>query len=100
MNYKIVCVLSVFLCSVNLFAQPVMLKNDPKRPVAKISKDLGITQAQFVACFNNVKPAPQGEKPTKAHERMNKAVLLPCLQKANDNISNDLLDHVMGKYRP
>ena len=77
-----------------------MLKNDPKRPVDEISKDLGVTQEEFVACFNNVQPVLKGETPTKEHERMNKAVLLPCLQEANEDITNDLLDEVMGKYRP
>ncbi|NQZ52003.1 MAG: hypothetical protein HRT95_18070 [Moritella sp.] len=97
---KVIRLFLVLFFSTSVLAQTPMLKNDPKRPVGKISKDLGVSQEQFVACFNNVKPAPQGEKPTKEHERMNKAVLLPCLQKANNNITNELLDKVMGKYRP
>ncbi|MBU6951497.1 MULTISPECIES: hypothetical protein [unclassified Hahella] len=96
-------ILALTLC---LFALPAlaaeapMLKNDPKRPVADISRELGVTPDQFVACFNDVHPVPQGQTPTKARERMNKSVLLPCLQQANPEITNDRLDQVMDKYRP
>ncbi|NOQ34511.1 MAG: hypothetical protein GQ569_01275 [Methylococcaceae bacterium] len=100
MYKKLIGTLATLLITTNVFAEPPQLKNDPKRPVDKISKDLGITEAQFIACFNNVKPAPKGEKPSKEKERMNKAVLLPCLQKANENISNEKLDEVMDKHRP
>lgn len=77
-----------------------ILKNDPKRPVADISRDLGITPEQFVACFDNVSPAPAGTRATGEREMANKAVLLPCLQQANPAITNDILDAVMDKYRP
>lgn len=79
---------------------PPMLKNDPQRPTDKISHDLGITQQQFIECFNNVQPAPKGEHPTGERQHMNKDVLLPCLQKYNPNITNNMLDTVMDKYRP
>jgi hypothetical protein len=81
-------------------AGPGMLNNDPNRPVAAIAADLDITADQFVACFNDVNPAPKGTNPTGAREKANKAILLPCLQEANPNISNNLLDQVMDKYRP
>lgn len=89
--------MNIFLSSA--LANPPMLKNDPKRPVDKISQELGITEQQFINCFNDVNPAPQGSQPTKQRERMNKAVLLPCLQRANPDITNDRLDQVMDKYR-
>lgn len=95
-----IAVLTLLLLSAVVSANIPMLKNDPNRPVGKISRDLGIMAAQFIACFNNVKPVAKGNKPTKQRERMNKAVLLPCLQKANRNITNDKLDKVMGRYRP
>lgn len=75
-------------------------ENDPKRPVAAIAADLDITPEQFVACFSNVRPAPQGTRPTRERERANKKILLPCLQKANPEITNARLDAVMDKYRP
>lgn len=81
-------------------AQPV-LKNDPNRPVDKISQDLGVTSEQFVACFNNVHPTPGGNRPESAERvHANKAVLLTCLQKANPKMTNDTLDSVMDRYRP
>ena len=76
------------------------LRNDPRRPVAAIAADLDIAPEQFVACFSNVRPAPQGVRATGTREHANKAVLLPCLQKANSSITNDRLDAVMDKYRP
>ena len=77
-----------------------MLPNDPKRPVDKISRDLDITPEQFVECFKDVNPAPQGERPTGERVHANKAVLLRCLQKANPDITNEKLDTVMDRYRP
>ena len=85
--------------SVSAEAQP-MLRNDPHRPVAAISHDLGVTPDQFVACFNDVNPAPKGTKASGAREHANKAILLPCLQRANPSITNDSLDVVMDRYRP
>jgi hypothetical protein len=77
-----------------------MMRNDPRRPVEQISRDLGVSPEQFVACFNNVNPAAQGTRPTSAQVLANKAVLLSCLQKANPSITNEKLDAVMDKYRP
>ena len=93
--FTLACTASVSQAADN---QPLK-RNDPKRPVDKIAAELNIEAEQFVACFMDVNPAPQGTTPTKAHERANKAILLPCLQSANPNITNDLLDEVMDRYR-
>ena len=101
MNYRFFSILLCCLFVSNAFAKPPPMKNDPKRPVKDISHDLGITSEQFVACFNNVKPTPGGARPESSQRvKSNKAVLLPCLQKANPLITNDLLDTVMDRYRP
>ncbi len=71
------------------------MRDDPKRPVTEIRRDLGVQSAEFRACFANVAPAPAGERP-----RSNKAKLLGCLQGANPKITNASLDAVMDKYRP
>jgi len=76
------------------------MKNDPKRPVHSIAKSLDITAAQFVACFNDVNPAPKGTKASGAREKANKDILLPCLQAANSEITNAKLDQVMDAHRP
>lgn len=76
------------------------MRDDPNRPVDKISRDLGVTPEQFRSCFSNVNPAPRGALPDGNQKRANKSVLLSCLQKANPSITNDSLDHVMDRYRP
>lgn len=81
-------------------AQPGMMKNDSKRPVGAISRDLGITEEQFVECFSDVNPAPPGQHPSGERQHANKDILLPCLQKYNSSITNEKLDAVMDKYRP
>ena len=90
----------VLVYAAGAIAAPALLRNDPKRPVAAISHDLGIKPEQFIACFDNVTPAPRGEHPTRDRTHANKAVLLPCLRKANPAITNEKLDAVMDKYRP
>lgn len=82
-----------------LLATSAHADNDPNRPTAKIAADLGVTQAQFIACFEPVRPEP-GKNPSGARQRANKALLLPCLQRANPSITNDRLDRVMDSYRP
>ena len=77
-----------------------ILKNDPNRPVAAISHDLGITSDQFVTCFNDVHPAAQGTHPTDTKVHTNKAHLLACLRGYNRAITNESLDQVMDRYRP
>jgi len=100
MSKKYLLLLTLTLFSSSIFAQK-MMKNDPKRPVGKISKDLGITSNQFVECFNAVRPTPGGHRPESGERiRSNKKILLSCLQKYNASINNDSLDTVMDKYRP
>jgi hypothetical protein len=85
----------IALCAVS----PALADNDPNRPTDKIAADLGIEEVVFIECFGPVNPEP-GKFPTGAQQRANKAILLPCLQRANPAISNDKLDAVMDKYRP
>lgn len=101
MKLRFLCfILCVSLIS-TAYANPPILKNDPKRPVDKISHDLGVTKAQFIECFSHVNPTPGGNRPESTQRvHANKSVLLPCLQKANPNITNDRLDAVMDRYRP
>jgi hypothetical protein len=77
-----------------------VLRNDPKRPVADISHDLGVQPSEFRGCFANVSPAPAGERPSAERTKSNKAKLLGCLKGANPKITNESLDAVMDKYRP
>lgn len=70
------------------------------RPTDKIAADLGVSEQQFIDCFSGVQPAQRGSHPSGDRQRMNKAVLLPCLQRANPAITNDSLDAVMDTYRP
>jgi len=98
---RYLCFIVFSTMAFSAYANPPVLKNDPKRPVDKISRDLGVTPEQFVACFNNVNPTPGGARPESTDRvHANKAVLLPCLQKANPNITNESLDEVMDRYRP
>ena len=92
-----ICVIAVLAGSFS--AQAAKLRNDPNRPTAAISADLGVTQDQFIACFWNVNPEENG-KPSGVKQQANKAILLPCLQKSNASITNDQLDRVMDKHRP
>ena len=97
---SVIVFFSVFT-SLSAFSAPPMLKNDPKRPVKDISHDLGVTEQQFVECFNHVNPTPGGNRPESTQRvHANKKVLLDCLKKANPSITNDSLDKVMDKYRP
>jgi hypothetical protein len=77
---KDILLVSATLCiSANAVAAQDLLTNDPHRPVESVSRDLGIKPEQFVACFQNVNPAPQGERPTTERVHANKAVLLGWL---------------------
>ncbi len=80
-------------------AEEFTTKNDlNRRPVRQIAGELGVKPQQFADCFALVEPA-KDFKPSKTRERANKAKLLPCLQAANAQITNDHLDRVMDKYR-
>lgn len=82
------------------FASAQTLRHDPNRPTDLISRDLGVSEIEFISCFSNVNPEQKGITPSGEKQRANKAVLLPCLQNANSAITNDLLDEVMDRYRP
>ena len=97
--FKILLFLSIVLVS-NEAISNTILSNDPNRPVAALSNDLGVSSDQFINCFNHVSPAPKGTHPTSQETTSNKAVLMPCLQKANPKITDASLNQVMDKYRP
>lgn len=89
--------LSVFILA--LMTSPVLADADPNRRTDRIAADLNIPEQVFKTCFLDVQP--DGDKrPSGERQRMNKAVLLPCLQAANPAITNDILDMVMDKHRP
>lgn len=101
MSYRLVSFLIGCFLINSVLADPPVLKNDPQRPVADISKDLGVSQDEFVSCFNNVKPTPGGGRPESAERvHSNKKVLLSCLKGFNTEITNESLDTVMDRYRP
>lgn len=80
-------------------AETFTSKNDlDKRPVAQIAAELGVEPQQFAECFARVTPAADFD-PSGERQHANKALLLPCLQAANPEITNDRLDAVMDKYR-
>ena len=73
--------------------------NDPNRPTGRIAADLGVSQEHFKKCFMPVNPE-RNKYPSRKKQRVNKAILLPCLQRANPAITNNKLDTVMDRYRP
>ena len=82
-----------------LMTAPVLADADPNRRTDLISAGLNISEEVFKTCFLDVQP--DGDKqPSGTRQRMNKSILLPCLQAANPAITNDMLDAVMDKYRP
>jgi hypothetical protein len=90
----------ILLIALTLAATSTAAQTRPgARPTDRIAADLGIPEATFISCFSNVHPDP-GHNPTGARQQANKAVLLPCLQAANPEITNDRLDAVMDRYRP
>lgn len=78
---------------------PAQVLNDPNRPVEAVARELGVTPLQFATCFAGVTPARTAAELDGERERDNKAVLLPCLQAINPDITNDRLDAVMDNYR-
>ncbi|WP_420333123.1 hypothetical protein [Roseibium sp.] len=90
---------NIFFALVFVLAVPAAADQDPNRPTDKIAADLNIEEAVFIECFKPVNPEPD-KYPSGPEQRTNKAILLPCLQKANPAISNERLDRVMDKYRP
>lgn len=91
---RIIVVLSFVMAGTAALAD-----RDPNRPTDKIAADLNVTEAVFLACFDPVDPAAN-KAPSGARQHMNKAKLLPCLQRANPSITNARLDAVMDRYRP
>lgn len=77
----------------------VALSQSGQRPTDLIAADLNVSEASFVQCFEDVRPA-KNKNPSGERQRMNKAVLLPCLQAENPEITNRMLDDVMDRYRP
>lgn len=69
------------------------------RPADLIAADLGIGEQVFITCFAGVHP-DAAHAPSAARQHANKAVLLPCLQAVNGDITNEVLDQVMDRYRP
>jgi len=101
MSYRLVSFLISCFFINSVLANPSVLKNDPQRPVEDISRDLGVTQDEFVSCFNNVNPTPGGARPESTERvQTNKKVLLSCLKGFNSEITNESLDRVMDRYRP
>lgn len=82
-----------------ILAPPAVADQDSNRPTDRIAADLEIAESVFIECFRPVSPEPD-KYPSGQQQRANKAILLPCLQKANPAISNERLDRVMDKYRP
>lgn len=78
---------------------PEQVLSDPNRPVEAVAGELGVTPLQFATCFAGVTPARSAAELDGERERDNKAILLPCLQAINPDITNDRLDAVMDKYR-
>jgi hypothetical protein len=99
-NMKTFFLLCIALTGEVTWAAGDVPRDDPKRPVDKISKDLNVQPEQFRQCFAGVSPAPEGQRPESQRTHANKAILLGCLQKANPAITNDSLDAVMDRYRP
>lgn len=82
-----------------LLATPAVADNDPNRRTDLVAADLHIPEQTFIDCFMDVQP--DGDKnPSGRRQKMNKAILLPCLQAANPSISNSMLDTVMDRHRP
>jgi hypothetical protein len=97
LNFKKIGLVFVVYISANVTAESDQLRNDPRRPMDAISRDLGITQEQFVTCFESVHPAKYGDRPTADRVHSNKAVLLGCLHKADGSITNEKLDEIMDR---
>lgn len=98
---KIALALPLLAVSIPAFAvsTPEAVLNDPNRPVTAIAAELDVTPLQFATCFAGVSPARTEAELNGQRERNNKAILLPCLQAINPDITNARLDMVMDKYR-
>jgi hypothetical protein len=70
-----------------------------QRPTDKISADLDIPEAVFVACFSRVLQE-KNHSQSGIQQRVNKAILLLCLQKSKSSTTTERLDTVIDSYRP
>jgi hypothetical protein len=91
-------VTGIVLIAATADAQPT--REDVRRVMGEMSRDLGVTAQQLVGCFRNARDTLQAAEPGPERDEARNAVLLPCLQKTNPAITDDSLDAVMGKYRP
>jgi hypothetical protein len=80
-------------------ASAALADNDPNRDVPCVSEQIDVSAAAFRSCFLPVRPDPD-HHPDGAAQRANKAMLLPCLQKANPALTNAALDAAMDACRP
>jgi hypothetical protein len=90
---------AVAACVGVLGAAEARADDDPNRDVPCVSRQIGVTDAEFRTCFLPVQPDPD-HAPDGATQRANKAKLLPCLQKANPALTNAALDKAMDACRP
>ncbi len=96
-----------FLCQIvfvaayffSLLSTAALADRDPNRDVLCVSKQILVSKAEFEKCFDPVQP-DQSHAPDGKRQRMNKAILLPCLQKANPGLTNRALDRAMDACRP
>jgi hypothetical protein len=90
---------ALLFCSRAFSASTALADNDPNRDVSCVSEQIDVTEAEFRTCFMPVQPDPD-HNPDGATQRANKAMLLPCLQKANPALTNAALDAAMDACRP
>ena len=86
-------------CIITLSATTTLADRDPNRDVLCVTKQINVSKAVFEKCFDPVQPA-RSHAPSGARQRINKAILLPCLQKANPSLTNQALDKAMDACRP
>lgn len=84
----------------------------PTLPVADIASELGVAEADLTDCLAANMPAQppidrpadgaekSGSRPAPQAERSPAPEMISCLQAHNSEITADMLDDVMQKYRP
>ena len=82
-----------------LLSPQAFADRDPNRDVLCATRQINVSKAQFEKCFEPVRPA-KSHAPNGKRQRDNKALLLPCLQKANPQLANRALDKAMDACRP
>ncbi|MEH6631306.1 MAG: hypothetical protein V7776_10785 [Halopseudomonas aestusnigri] len=86
-------------CSIIVLNSSAFADRDPNRDILCVTKQIKVTKAEFEKCFAPVKP-DKSQAPDGKRQRINKAILLPCLQKANPTLTNRSLDQAMDACRP